>query len=148
MISRSISIFLGSLLAAMPILAQSQLLIEPSQAPIALKGRWENKRGVAGGGSNSGQIIVKISKINPDGTFEGRLDLQPGERGLCKAFDEPITEGRITANSIKVVASGGSANTCGLLTLDFKPGKEKWLEGRIKSEVGGRGAPMWLDAPK
>jgi hypothetical protein len=139
---------LGSLLAALPLLAQSQLLIEPSQAPITLKGRWEAKRGVAGGGGSSGQIVLKISKVNPDGTFEGRLDFGAGERGLCKANNEPIVEGRITSNSIKVVASGGPPSTCGMLTLDFKPGKEKWLEGRIKSETGGRGAPMWLDAPK
>lgn len=148
MLARNVSVLLGSLLVTLPLVAQSQLLIEPSQAPITLKGRWEAKRGAGGGAGFSGQIVVKISKINPDGTFEGRLDLQAGERGLCKAYDEPITEGRITASSIKVVASGGPPSICGLLTLEFKPGKEKWLEGRIHSEAGGRGAPMWLDAPK
>jgi hypothetical protein len=33
------------------------------------------------------------------------------------------------------------------MTLEFRRGKEKWLQGRTKSEAGG-GARMWLDAPK
>jgi hypothetical protein len=139
---------LGSLLLALSSFAQAQLLLDPSQAPITLKGRWEKERGRAGGGGSSGQIVVKISKINPDGTFEGRLDLQRGQQGFCFADDEPITEGRITANSITVVANGGPPATCGMMTLEFHQGKERWLQGRIKSEAQSRGAPMWLDAPK
>jgi hypothetical protein len=33
------------------------------------------------------------------------------------------------------------------MTLEFRRGTEKYLQGRIKSEAGG-GTPMWLDAPK
>lgn len=148
MLTRNGSILLGLLMLALSALAQPQLLLDPTQAPITLKGRWEKERGRAGGGGSSGQIVVKISKINPDGTFEGRLDLQRGQQGFCSADDEPITEGRITSNGIKVVANGGVPATCGMMTLEFRRGEEKWLQGRIKSEAQSHGARMWLDAPK
>lgn len=135
-----------ALLLAATTMAQPPLLIEPSQAPITLKGGWENKQGVAGQGGNRGDIAVKISKINPDGTFEGRLDFfGPGR--WCHANNEPITEGRITAKGLRLVANGGPATTCGAMTLEFHRGQEKYLQGRVRSEAGG-GAPMWLDAPK
>lgn len=148
MLTRNVSILLGSLMMALSAFAQPQLLLDPTQAPITLKGRWEKERGRAGGGGSSGQIVVKISKINPDGTFEGRLVLQKGQQGFCFADDEPITEGRITANSITVVAIGGVPATCGVMTLEFRRGEEKWLQGRIKSEAHSHGARMWLDAPR
>jgi hypothetical protein len=134
------------LLMAAAALAQAPLLIEPSQAPITLKGGWENVKGVAGHSANRGDIAVKISKINPDGTFEGKLDFfSPGR--WCRAVDEPIKEGRITAKGLSLVASGGPPSTCGMMTLEFRRGQEKWLQGRVRSEAGG-GSPMWLDAPK
>jgi hypothetical protein len=135
-----------ALLLAGAAMAQPSLLIEPSQAPITLKGGWENKQGVAGHSGNRGDIAVRISKINPDGTFEGKLDFySPGR--WCRAVDEPIKEGRITAKGLTVVASGGPPATCGMMTLEFRRGQDKWLQGRVRSEAGG-GSPMWLDAPK
>jgi hypothetical protein len=146
MFSRSASLLLTVLLMALPAIAQSQLLIDPSQAPITLKGGWQQKVGVGGSAPHSGDVAVKIAKINPDGTFEGKLDFfSPGK--WCKAMNEPIKEGRITGNSITVVANGGPKTTCGLLTLEFRRGQEKWLQGRVKSEAGS-GAAMWLNAPK
>jgi hypothetical protein len=135
-----------ALLLAGAAMAQAPLLIEPSQAPITLKGGWENKQGVAGHSGNRGDIAVKISRINPDGTFEGKLDFySPGR--WCRAVDEPIKEGRITAKGLSLVASGGPPSTCGTMTLEFRRGQDKWLQGRVRSEAGG-GSPMWLDAPK
>jgi hypothetical protein len=146
MFNRSASMLLAALLTTFPAIAQSQLLIDPSQAPITLKGGWTQKVGVGGSAPHSGDIAVKITKINPDGTFEGKLDFfSPGK--WCKATNEPIKEGRITGNSITVVADGGPRTTCGLLTLEFRRGQDKWLQGRVKSEAGG-GAAMWLNAPK
>ncbi|HQR54662.1 MAG TPA: hypothetical protein PLW72_01670 [Burkholderiaceae bacterium] len=148
MFNRIITLVLGSLLVATSVYAQGTLLIEPSQAPIALKGGWEKKQGPAGGGGNRGDIVVKISKINPDGTFEGTLDFtSTGNQPWCRASNQPIQQGRITANGLTVVANGGPATTCGLMTLEFRRGTEKYLHGRIKTEAGG-GSPMWLDAPK
>ena len=91
---------------------------------------------------------MKISKINPDGSFEGKLDFfTTSNQPWCRAADEPIQQGKITANGIQLVANGGPATTCGLMTLEFRRGTEKYLQGRVKSEAGG-GSPMWLDAPK
>lgn len=148
MFIRTASLILGSLVAATAALAQGALLIDPAQAPITLKGGWEKKQGPAGHSGNRGDIMVKISKINPDGTFEGKLDFRnTGSTPWCRAADEPIQQGKITGNGIKLVANGGPATTCGLMTLDFRRGTEKWLEGKVKSEAGG-GSAMWLDAPK
>lgn len=102
--------------------------------------------GVGGLAPHSGDIAVKIAKLNPDGTFEGKLDFF-SPRKWCQAMNEPSKEGRITGNRITVVADGGPKATCGLLTLEFWRGQEKWLQGRVKSEAGG-GAAMWLNAPK
>ena len=136
------------LLMAAAALAQAPLLIEPSQAPITLKGGWERKQGTAGHSGNRGDIAVKISKINPDGTFEGKLDFfTTASQPWCRAADEPIKEGRITAKGLSLVASGGPPSTCGMMTLEFHRGQERWLQGRVRSEAGG-GSPMWLDAPK
>lgn len=144
--NRFASLLVTALLLAFPAVSQSQLLIDPAQAPITLKGGWQQKAGVGGSAAHSGDIAVKIAKINPDGTFEGKLDFfSPGK--WCKAMNEPIKEGRITKNSITVVADGGPKATCGLLTLEFRRGQEKWLQGRVKSEAGG-GAAMWLNEPK
>jgi hypothetical protein len=146
MLIRTVAFLLGSLFVATSACAQGKLLLEPSQAPITLKGGWEMKQGPAGGSGNRGDIAVKISKINPDGSFEGKFDFFSSGR-WCRAADEPIKEGRITANGIKLVANGGPATTCGLMTLEFRRGTERWLQGRIKTEAGG-GSLMWLDAPK
>ena len=144
---RNVSALLGLLLMAASAVAQPALLLDPSRAPITLKGGWEQKQGSAGGGAaNSGDVVVKISKINPDGSFEGRLDFYTSGR-WCRAADEPIKEGRITAKTISLVANGGPPATCGMMTFEFRPGKDKWMQGRLKSEAGG-GAPMWLNAPK
>jgi len=148
MLNRTAALLLGSLFVTTSAFAQGKLLLEPSQAPITLKGGWEKKQGPAGHSGNRGDIVVKISKITPDGTFEGKLDFRStGSQPWCRAADEPIQQGKITANGIKVVANGGPATTCGLMTLDFRRGTEKWLEGKVKSEAGG-GSAMWLDAPK
>jgi len=147
MLNKNVAVFLGSLLMAASAIAQSQLLLDPSQAPITLKGGWERKSVTSAYKANSGDIAVKISKINSDGTFEGRLDFFTTGR-FCHAIDEPIKEGRITANGLTVVANGGPPAVCGLMTLEFKRGKEKYLQGRLKSEAEARGVPMWLDAPK
>jgi hypothetical protein len=148
MINRTVTVFLGSLLWAASVMAQQPLLLDPSQAPITLKGGWEMKQGFAGHSGNRGDIAVKISKINPDGTFEGKVDFfSTGNVPWCRAVSEPIQQGKITANGIKLVANGGPATTCGLMTLEFRRGTEKWLQGKVKSEAGG-GSPMWLDAPK
>ncbi|HQR22839.1 MAG TPA: hypothetical protein PLE54_04970 [Burkholderiaceae bacterium] len=137
-----------ALLLTATALAQPPLLIEPSQAPITLKGGWEKKQGPAGHSGNRGDIAVKISKINPDGTFEGKLDFfTSSSQPWCRAVDEPIKEGRITAKGLSLVASGGPPSTCGMMTLEFRPGQDKWLQGRVRSEAGG-GSQMWLDAPK
>lgn len=137
-----------ALLLAATTMAQPPLLIEPSQAPITLKGGWERKQGTAGHSANRGDIAVKISRINPDGTFEGKLDFfVSSPQPWCRAVDEPIKEGRITAKGLSLVASGGPAATCGAMTLEFHRGQERYLQGRVRSEAGG-GAPMWLDAPK
>jgi len=148
MLIRTVALLLGSLFVATSACAQGKLLFEPSQAPITLKGGWEKKQGPAGGGGNRGDIVVKISKINPDGSFEGKLDFfTTSNQPWCRAADEPIQQGKITANGIQLVANGGPATTCGLMTLEFRRGTEKYLQGRVKSEAGG-GSPMWLDAPK
>jgi hypothetical protein len=147
MFNRTALVLLNSLLIAVPVLAQPPLLLVPSQVPITLSGGWQQKQGVGGSSAHSGDIAIKISKINPDGTFEGKLDFfSPGK--WCKAMNEPIKEGRITANGITVVADGGPRAVCGIMTLEFRRGKEKWLQGRVKSEAEGHGAPMWLNAPK
>jgi hypothetical protein len=146
MFRRGVSVLLSSLLMAAAVYAQPQLLLDPSQAPITLKGGWEQKKGVAGHSGNRGDIAVKISKINPDGTFEGKLDFfSPGR--WCHAVNEPIKDGRITAKGLTLVASGGPPSVCGVMTLEFRRGTEKYLQGRVKSEAEGHGAPMWLDAP-
>jgi hypothetical protein len=148
MFNRTVSVILSSLVVATSAYAQGTLLIEPSQAPITLKGGWEMKQGPAGGGGTRGSIVVKILKINPDGTFEGKLDFtSTGSQPWCRANDESIQQGRIGPNGIRLVANGGPATTCGLMTLEFRRGTEKYLQGRLKSEAGG-GTPMWLDAPK
>lgn len=148
MFNRKFALVLGSLLvAALSVYAQGTLLIEPSRAPITLKGGWEQKKGVSGSSANRGDILVKISKINPDGTFEGKLDFySPGR--WCRAVGEPIQQGRITAKGITLVANGGPATVCGMMTLEFRRGTEKYLQGRVKSEAESHGAPMWLDEPK
>jgi len=148
MFNRTVMLILGSLLVATSAFAQGTLLIEPSQAPITLRGGWEKKQGPAGHSGNRGDIVVKISKINPDGSFEGKFDFtNTGSQPWCRAADEPIQQGKITANGIKLVGNGGPPTTCGLMTLEFRRGTEKYLQGRIKSEAGG-GTPMWLDTPK
>ena len=148
MVTRTLISLLGSVFAATVALAQGALLFEPSMAPLTLRGGWEHKQGISGGRANSGDIVVKITKINPDGTFEGKLDFfSSGNQPWCRARDEPIQQGKITANGIKLVANGGPASTCGLMTLEFRRGTEKYLHGRVKSEAGG-GAPMWLNEPK
>jgi hypothetical protein len=147
MFSRNVSVLAGSLLMAVSTWAQAPLLLDPSQAPITLKGGWEQKKGVAGSSANRGDIAVKISKINPDGTFEGTLDFfSPGR--WCHAVNEPIKEGKLTAKGLSLIASGGPATVCGMMTLEFHRGKDKYLQGRVKSEAEAHGAPMWLDAPK
>jgi hypothetical protein len=150
MLTRQVAVMAGALLLAIAATAQDKLLIDPSQAPITLKGGWERKTATAGRGAAHGPITVKISKINPDGTFEGRLDLinAAGTGVWCQARDEPIKEGRITAKGITVVANGGAPAVCGMMTLNFRLGQDKWLQGRISSEAEPKGAPMWLDAPK
>lgn len=148
MFIRNPTVFLSALVATSVAFAQGTLLIEPSRAPITLKGGWEMKQGPAGGSGNRGEIVVKISKINPDGTFEGKFSFSStGNLPFCRAVDEPIQKGRITANGIALVANGAPATTCGLMTLNFRRGNEKWLQGRIRTEAGG-GSPMWLDEPK
>jgi hypothetical protein len=148
MLNRIAMLVLGSVFVASAALAQGSLLLDPAQAPVTLKGGWEMKQGPAGGGGNRGEIVVKISKINPDGTFEGKFSFSStGSTPWCRAVDEPIQQGKITANGIALVANGGPPTTCGLMTLNFRRGSEKWLVGRLKSEAGG-GTPMWLDAPK
>ena len=147
MLNRNVSFLLGVLLMAAPAIAQTQLLLDPSQAPITLKGGWERKSVTSAYKANRGDIAVKISKINSDGTFEGKLDFLTTGR-FCHAIDEPIKEGRITANGLTVVANGGPPAVCGMMTLEFKRGTEKYLQGRLTSEAAGRGVPMWLDAPK
>ncbi len=148
MLNRTVALLLGSLFVATTAYAQGKLLLEPSQAPITLKGGWEKKQGPAGHSGNRGDILVKISKINPDGSFEGKLDFfSTSSQPWCRAADEPIQQGKITANGIQLVVNGGPATTCGLMTLEFRRGTEKYLQGRVKSEAGG-GSPMWLDAPK
>lgn len=148
MLNRSLSVLLGSLLMAASAIAQPELLLNPSQAPITLKGGWQMKQSPAGKMGHRGDIAVKISKINPDGTFEGKLDFFTPYGRWCHAVDEPIKEGRITANGLTVVANGGPPAVCGVMTLEFRRGKDKYLQGRVKSEAEGHGAPMWLDAPK
>jgi hypothetical protein len=149
MLNRNVSLLLGVLLMAAPAIAQTQLLLDPSQAPITLKGGWERKSVTSGHRANRGDIAVKISKINSDGTFEGRLDFFTASANpWCHAVDEPIKEGRITAKGLTVVASGGPPAVCGMMTLEFKRDTDKYLQGRLKSEAGGRGVPVWLDAPK
>lgn len=145
--NKNVWVFLGSLLVAGSAIAQSQLLLDPSQAPITLKGGWERKSVTAAYKANRGDIAVKISKINADGTFEGKLDFFTTGH-FCHANNEPIKEGRVTANGLTVVANGGPPAVCGMMTLEFKRGKEKYLQGRLKSEAEPRGVPMWLDAPK
>lgn len=148
MFNRTITLVLGSLLVATSVYAQGTLLIQPSQAPITLKGGWEMKQGPAGGGGNRGAIVVKISRINPDGTFGGKFDFtSTGNQPWCRADNEPIQQGKITANGLRLVGNGGPVATCGLMTLEFRRGTEKYLQGKVKSEAGG-GSPMWLDAPK
>jgi len=103
-VHRTVMLILGSLLVATSAYAQGTLLIEPSQAPITLKGGWEKKQGPAGGSGNRGEIVVKISKINPDGSFEGKFDFtSTGSQPWCRAANEPIQQGKITANGIKLV---------------------------------------------
>lgn len=148
MLARKIIVSLAALLVGASVFGQSKLLLDPTQAPITLKGGWEKKQGPAGHSGNRGDIAVKISKINPDGTFEGKLDFfSNASQPWCRAVDEPIKEGRITAKGLSLVASGGPRATCGMMTLDFHRGQEKYLQGRLQSEAGG-GSPMWLDAPK
>ena len=146
--NKGLEVFLGSLLIAASAIAQPQLLLDPSQAPITLKGGWEMKQGPGGQRGRHGDIAVKISKINPDGTFEGKLDFFTPLGRWCHAVDEPIKEGRITAKGLTLVANGGASAVCGMMTLEFRRGKDKYLQGRVKSEAEGHGAPMWLDAPK
>jgi hypothetical protein len=88
MLNKKVSVFLGSVLMAGSAIAQSQLLLDPSQAPITLKGGWERKSVTSGHKANSGDIAVKISKINSDGTFEGNLDFCTTGR-FCHAIDGP-----------------------------------------------------------
>lgn len=146
MSGRTVSRVLGALLVmTFPAIAQGPLLLQPSQAPITLRGGWEGKQGVAGGRGGRGDIVLKISKINPDGSFDGRLDFYSGGH-WCRAVDEPIQQGRITAKGISLVAKGGPTAVCGMMNLEFRRGTEKYLQGRVKSDAGG-GAPMWLDAP-
>jgi hypothetical protein len=148
MLIRTVAFLLGSLFVATSACAQGKLLLEPSQAPITLKGGWEKKQGPAGQSGNRGDIRVKISKIHPDGSFEGKLDFfSTSHQPWCRAADEPIQQGKITANGIQLVANGGPVTTCGLMTLEFRRGTEKYLQGRVRSEAGG-GSPMWLDPPK
>jgi hypothetical protein len=148
MFTRIATLILGSLLVATSAYAQGALLLDPSVAPITLKGGWQKKQAPAGHSGTRGEIAVKISKINPDGTFEGKFDFSSSANlPWCRAADEPIQQGKITANGIKVVVNGGPASTCGLMTLEFRRGTERYLQGRIKTEAGG-GALMWLDAPK
>jgi hypothetical protein len=148
MLAREIVVSLAVLLMGVSAYGQSKLLLDPAQAPITLRGGWEKKQGPAGHSGNHGDIAVKISKINPDGTFEGRLDFfSSSAQPWCRAVDEPIKEGRITAKGLTFVASGGPPATCGMMTLDFRLGQVKYLQGRVKSEAGG-GSSMWLDAPK
>lgn len=146
--NKSFEVFLGSLLMAASAIAQPQLLLDPSQAPITLRGGWESKQAPGGQRGHHGDIAVKISKINPDGTFEGKLDFFTPFGRWCHAVDEPIKEGRITAKGLTLVANGGASAVCGMMTLEFRRGKDKYLQGRVKSEAEGHGAPMWLDAPK
>jgi hypothetical protein len=123
------------------ILAQTSPLVDPAKAPVRLNGAWTS----ASGTNRSGEVNVYIDKINPDGTFTGKLDFLGGRN--CKAMGESIKEGRITAEEIRVVASGGATNTCGDITLVLKRGTSKFLEGQATSQQGG-GNPIWLDAPK
>ena len=107
MLNRTVALLLGSLFVATTAYAQGKLLLEPSQAPITLKGGWEKKQGPAGHSGNRGDIVVKISKINPDGTFEGKLDFfSTSNQPWCRAADEPIQQGKITANGIQLVVNG------------------------------------------
>jgi len=138
-------VLLASFLLPVHSLAQAPLLLDPAKAPMTLKGGWIHKRT-----GNKSDIVVKIEKMQPDGTFTGRLDFyNMQKKSFCKAIDEPIKEGKVTADSLKVVADGGSSSTCGNLILVFKRGTEKFLEGGTQSDVGqgGSGHKMWLDAP-
>ena len=147
--NRTVAVFVGALLLAASASAQPPLLLDPAQAPITLKGGWERKGATSGHKVTHGDIAVKISKINADGTFEGRLDFfTASATPWCRAVDEPIKEGRITAKGLTVVANGGPPTVCGLMTLEFKRGTDKYLQGRFKSEAAGAGVPIWLDAPK
>lgn len=87
---------------------------------------------------------VYIGKINAHGTSTSKLDFLAGRK--CKALGEPIKEGRLTSEQIRLVASRGPSNTCGDMTLVFSKGSAKFLEGRTESQQGA-GTPFWLDAP-
>ena len=125
-------------------IAETPLLIDPAKAPITLKGGWRAKR--PAGGVANGDMAVRISKIGADGSFEGKLDFL-GPISYCKANDEPITEGRVLKDGLRVVANGGPRTICGTMTLEFHRGKEKFLVGKVQSEAGS-GAHMWLNAPE
>lgn len=130
-------------LSPVGLFAQSPLLLDPAKAPMTLKGGWiHHKTG------DVSEIVVKIESIQPDGTVKGRLDFyNKFKHAACKAINEPFKTGKVTADSLTVVADGGPPNVCGDLTLVFRRGSDKFLEGKVKSEVSS-GAKMWLDAPK
>lgn len=123
--------------------AQTPLLLDPAKAPMTLKGGWIHAKT-----GDISDIVLKIESIQPDGTVKGRLDFyNKFKHAACKAIDEPLKTGKVTADSLTVVADGGPPNVCGDLTLVFRRGSDKFLEGKTRSEKGA-GFKMWLDAPK
>ncbi len=140
MLRRRLLLTLLSLMVPLASYAQTPLLLDPAQAPITLKGGWKKR-------NNGGDIVVRIEAIEPDASFEGRLDFYNQRSNYCQAENEPIKEGRITADTLTVKAVGGAPTVCGLMTLVFRRGARRFLEGTLQTEASS-GARMWLREPK
>jgi hypothetical protein len=127
-----------ALLLPLPSLAQAPLLLDPAKAPMTLRGAWVNDRT-----KQRNDLVLRIQAIKPDGSFTGRADLQNADpQALCKAMDQPILEGKLTDNLLRVRIQAMNPSACPKLVLVLRTGGERFLEGK-----GAEGHKFWLDAP-
>ena len=130
---------LATLLLPVPALADEPLLLDPAKAPMTLKGAWIHHRTGA-----RNDIVIRIEAIQPDGSFTGKLDFfNTDPKAACKVMNGPIEEGKVTGSLLRVKAKAMNPNECPNFGLTFRPGGEKWLEGKT-----ARNDKIWLDAPK
>ncbi len=81
-----------------------------------------------------------ITKMNDDGTFEGRVTYKGR---ACNARDAPVANGTVKDDTVQFNLSMGP--NCADNTFILRKGRTHLLEGELRSSVAPHPAQIWLD---